>query len=442
MKDYSNRRDFVKTAALAGIGLGMSGSLSAVRGMNAPSNKVVVAVMGVNGRGGALANSFAELDGSEIAYICDVDSRAIDKTIANVTERQGKAPKGEKDFRNVLERDDIDALVIAAPDHWQTTAAIMAMQAGKHVYVEKPGSHNPHEGKLLVDAMKKYGKVVQLGTQQRSAPRSVEIIKKIHEGIIGKAYYGKAWYANTRGSIGRGQVAEIPSWLDYELWQGPAPRVAYQDNLIHYNWHWFLNWGTGEACNNGTHEVDVCRWALGVDYPVRVTSSGGRFHYDDDWEFYDTQVMSFDFEDGKSITWEGRSCNGLLFHGRGRGATIHGTEGTVLLDRDGYIVYDMDNKEIMRNLKGEKTDQLNTVGGGDMTDIHIDNFLSAIRDGDQLNAPIDEGQKSVLLCHLGNIAQHSGMTLECDVTNGQIKNDKIKEKMWGRTYEKGWELAV
>ena len=409
MKDLGNRRQFLKTTALAGLGMGLSGSkISTISGLNAPSNKIVVAVMGVNGRGRALADSFARLDGSEVAYICDVDENAIDKSIKSASNHQDKMPMGEKDFRRVLESDDIDALVIAAPDHWHAPASIMAMQAGKHVYVEKPCGHNPREGELLIDAEKKYGKVIQMGTQQRSDFRSIEVIQMIKEGIIGEPYYGKAWYANTRGSIGKGKVAEIPSWLDYELWQGPAPRVDYTDNIIHYNWHWFWNWGTGEACNNGTHEVDVCRWALGVDYPNRVTSSGGRYHYNDDWEFYDTQVMSFEFEGGKSITWEGRSCNGLKFYNRGRGATIHGTEGTVLLDRDGYIVYDHDSNEVKRNLKGEQSDQLNTVGGGDMTDDHIQNFLNAIRDGETLNTPIDEGHKSVLLCHLGNIAQHSG----------------------------------
>ncbi len=432
----------MKTTAVAGLGLGLAGPLSAVRGKNAPSNKIVVAVMGVNGRGRALADAFARIDGAEVAYICDVDDRAITRASKTSGDLQDSMPKGEKDFRRVLESDDIDALVIGAPDHWHAPASVMAMQAGKHVYVEKPCGHNPREGEILIEAQKKYGKVVQMGTQQRSAPRSIEVVQAIHEGLIGKAYYGKAWYANTRDSIGKGQVAEIPQWLDYELWQGPAPRVAYQDNLIHYNWHWFWNWGTGEACNNGTHEVDVCRWALDVDYPTRVSSSGGRFHFDDDWEFYDTQVMSFDFEGGKSITWEGRSCNGLPFHNRGRGATIHGTEGTVLIDRDGYIVYDLDNKEIKRNIRGEATDQLNTVGGGDLTDLHIVNFLDAIRDGKALNTPIDEGHKSVLLCHLGNVAQHSGATLECDPANGHIKDEAIMKKMWGRTYEPGWELKV
>ena len=442
MKPHGDRRQFIKQTALAGLGLSMAGKLPVIRGKNAPSDKVVVAVMGVNSRGGALANTFANLEGSEVAFVCDVDERAIAKCIKSVSERQDREPRGVKDFREVLEGGEIDALVIAGPDHWHAPATLMALQAGKHVYVEKPCGHNPREGELLIEAQEKYGKVVQMGTQQRSAPRSIEIVEAIRDGIIGEARYAKAWYANTRGGIGRGKPAEIPSWLDYELWQGPAPRVPYQDNVVHYNWHWFWNWGTGEACNNGTHEVDVCRWALGVDYPIRVTSSGGRYHYDDDWEFYDTQVMSFEFEGGKSITWEGRSCNGLKFYDRGRGSTIHGTEGTVLVDRDGYIVFDHDGNEIKRSSRGDNTDGLNTVGAGGLTDLHIANFNDAIRSGTPLNTPIDEGHKSVLLCHLGNIAQHTGMTLDCNPTNGHVYNAKVMRKMWGRTYEPGWEMNV
>ncbi len=442
MAAYGNRREFMKTTAAAGLGLGLSGNLSAIRGLNSPNEKIIVAVMGVNSRGGALANTFASLPGSEVAVICDVDENAIAKCAKRVSERQDRTPEGEKDIRKVLERTDIDALVVAAPDHWHAPAALMAMQAGKHVYLEKPCSHNPREGEILIEAQKKYGKVVQMGTQQRSSQRSIELVQAIRDGIIGDPYFAKAFYSNTRGSIGRGKPAEIPSWLDYELWQGPAPRVDYQDNLIHYNWHWFWNWGTGEACNNGTHEVDVCRWALGVDYPSRVVSSGGRFHFDDDWEFFDTQIMSFEFEGGKSITWEGRSCNGHKFFGRGRGSTIHGTNGTALIDRDGYIIYDHQGKEIKRNKKSEATDQLNTVGAGGLTDFHIDNFINGVREGTALNTPIDEGHKSTLLCHLGNIAQYTGKALECDPSNGHIKNEKIMSKMWGRKYEPGWEMKA
>jgi predicted dehydrogenase len=437
-----NRRAFVKSAAAAGLGLGFSGPFLHTRGRRRPNDTVVVAIMGVNSRGGALIESFAKAKNATVGFVCDVDERAMQKGVQDARMRQARVPKGVKDFRALLEGDEIDALVIAAPDHWHAPAALMAMQAGKHVYVEKPCGHNAREGELLVAAQRKYGKVVQMGTQQRSMPHTIEVIQAIREGLIGEARFAKCWYANTRGSIGKGKLTEVPNWLDYELWQGPAPRRVYQDNVVHYNWHWFWNWGTGEACNNGTHEVDICRWALGVEYPLTVRSSGGRYHFNDDWEFYDTQVMSFDFPGGKSITWEGRSCNGMPFFDRGRGSTIHGTEGSVLMDRDGYIVYDLAGKEIRRSMNAQRGDGLNIVGGDALTDRHVQNFVDAIRDGATLNTPIDTGHTSVLLCHLGNIAQYTGMTLECDPTNGHVKNDAVMKRMWSRTYEPGWEPAV
>ncbi len=274
------RRKFLKTASAAGLGLVASPRFSSWR--RSPSEKVRVAVMGVNGRGTVLARGFARTTHGEVAYVCDVDSLVLAKGVSAVAQVQGKSPKGLGDFRKALEDKDVDALVIAAPDHWHTPAALLALQAGKHVYLEKPCGHNPREGELLVEAQRKHRRVVQMGTQQRSAPRSIDIVQAIKEGAIGEPYLARAWYANTRGPIGRGKAVPAPANLDYELWQGPAPHTPYRDNVIHYNWHWFRRWGTGEICNNGTHEIDVARWALGVRYPTRVTSVGGRYHFADD----------------------------------------------------------------------------------------------------------------------------------------------------------------
>jgi len=441
MRQLTDRRTFIKTASAGVAGATL---LGATRGLAAPSNKLTVAVMGVHSRGGALATAFARAEGCEVTHICDVDERAIAKSIQEVSEvAASKTPIGEVDIRKVLENPDVDILVIAAPDHWHAPASIMALQAGKHVYVEKPASYNPQEGEMLVQAQQRYNRVVQMGNQQRSSVESAQIVDAVRQGIIGRPYYARAWYANTRESIGQGQPAPIPDWLNYDLWQGPAPRMPYQDNLIHYNWHWFWHWGTGEICNNGTHEIDICRWALGVDYPVQVTSAGGRYHYNDDWEFYDTQIASFDFESDKTITWDGRSCNGHLVEGRSRGAAIHGDLGTAIIDRDGYVVYDHDNREVWKRSRisgGE--DGLDIRGGGGLTDRHISNMLQAIRDGVPQNSPIDEGHKSTLLCHLGNIAQEVGRSLQCDPANGRILNDEEAMKMWGREYEPGWEIQV
>jgi len=458
MTNEIDRRTFVARGAAAGLGLSAWSALPWVRPSRAQSDQIRVAVMGVNSRGFVLAQSFAQA-GAEVTYICDVDSRAIEAAIAGVSEprqtraREGQSsrtlpplqerrPRGVTDFRRALDDNEVNVLVIAAPDHWHAPAAIVALQAGKHVYLEKPCSHNPREGELLVEAQRRYGGLVQMGNQQRSSPESISAIRQIHEGIVGRPYYVRTWYANTRGPIGHGKVAPVPQWLDYDLWQGPAPRTPYRDNVVHYNWHWFWHWGTGEINNNAAHELDVARWALDVDYPTRVTSAGGRYHFDDDWECPDTQVASFDFEGNKTITWDGRSCNGRPVEGRGRGAAIHGTEGTVVIDRSGYVVYDNDNNEIKREIRPETEAALDTSGAGVLTDMHIANFLAAIRGEDTLRAPIDDGRKSVLLCHLGNIAQRTGHALHCDPTTGRILDDAEAMALWTREYEPGWEPNV
>src|SRR5207253_724849 len=218
-------------------------------------------------------------------------------------------------------------------------------------------------------------------SQQRSAPRSIEVVQAIKEGAIGQPYLGRVWYANTRATIGRGKTVPVPANLDYELWRGPAPHTPYRDNIIHYNWHWFRRLGTGEISNNGTHEIDVARWALGVSYPTRVTSVGGRYHFADDWEFPDTQEACFEFAGGKTIIWQGQSCNGLTTFGRERGTAILGTTGSVVMDRDGYVVSDLHNKVVKQSLASQHADGLNISADDDMTALHIANFVEAIRSG-------------------------------------------------------------
>jgi predicted dehydrogenase len=410
-------------------------------GKNAPSNKVVLAVKGVNSRGAYLAESFIKLNNVEVAYLCDVEDSAIANGLKPFSQA-AKQPEIVRDVRQLVAKPDFDALVIASPDHWHAPATLLAVQHGKHVFVEKPCSHNPYEGELLVRAMKKYPKlVIEMGNQRRSFPNLIEAVKQVKEGLIGNAYHGKGWYANNRKSIGKGKTVPVPPNLDFELWQGPAPRKQYRDNLVHYNWHWFWHWGTAETCNNGTHEIDCCRWFLDVNYPVKVSSAGGRYAFKDDWEMPDTQTAGFEFGEGKSITWEGRSCNKFPMEGAGRGFIIFGDKGTLVnKGNDDYEVYDTENN-LLKQVKSPTVpnDPTNPVSASGNLDLyHFQNFIDSIRGNAVNTSPMDEAHKSILLCHLANIAHRTGHTLHCNPSNGHILKDEKAMGLWKREYEKSW----
>lgn len=443
------RRTFIKKTITGTAALSLGGvlpvfSAKSYANILGSNERINVGMMGVNSRGRALANNFALQPNCEVSFISDVDSRAADKCIASVSKLQNKKPKAQADFRKVLDNKKVDALVIAAPDHWHAPAAIMASQAGKHVYVEKPCSHNPKEGEMLLAAAEKYKNVIQMGNQRRSWPNVAAAIDKLKSGVIGRPYFAKGWYANNRPSIGIGKNVAVPEWLDYDLWQGPAPRISYQDNVIHYNWHWFWHWGTGEALNNGTHMIDLMRWGLGVDYPSRVTSAGGRYRYQDDWETPDTQVITLEFNNNTFITWEGRSCNGRTVEGNRVGVMFYGEQGSMLIEGgNSYKIYDLKNnlvKEVKNNIKVNPQDRMNPSQKLDA--IHIQNFFEGITKGTTLNSGIKGGHKSTLLCQLGNIALRSGEALDIDPANGHIKNNPTAMQYWGRAYEPGWEPKI
>ncbi len=444
MSDFMNRRNFMKKAGVTSIGAGLTGALWGGKTAMSANEKMRVMVIGTNSRGLAHIQALTGIPSAEIAYICDVDDRAIAQGIKTALKGQKTEPKGIKDFRKALEDKSLDAITIASPDHWHAPMALLGLAAGKNVYVEKPCSHNPYEGELLIQAVAKHKKILQMGNQRRSFPNIQKAIGEIHQGAIGKAYFARTWYTNKRGPIGVGKSEPIPAWLDYELWQGPAPRRPYKSNLIHYNWHWFWHWGTGEALNNGTHEVDVARWALGVDWPTKITSSGGRYHYKDDWEAPDTQTIGFDFAEGKSITWEGRSCNSFPSERLARGVMVYGTEGSALLDNNSYTFYDPKNKVMKEVKEKDEADPTNTLSASGITldRLHFVNFLEAIRGTAKQNSPIEEGHKSVTILHIGNVAWRVGRLINCDPANGHIKNDPEAAKLWRRDYEKGWEPKV
>lgn len=439
----TTRRTFIKQAA--GTSLAVSAlantavSYARVLGAN---DRVNVVVMGVGGRGIVLTQDFIDEGNASIVGICDPDVRRVDEAQVKLAENGARKAIAGSDIREVLERAQGDVLVVATPDHWHTPGALIGMDAGYHVYLEKPVSHSPEEGELLIAAQAKHGKVLQVGNQQRSALESRELIERIHNGELGDLYRVFTWYANNRGSIGNGRVSSAPDWLDWEQWQGPAPRRDYQDNVVHYNWHWFWRWGTGETCNNAMHELDIARWAIGADYPDEVSVTASRQYFqDDDWEMYDTMQARFRFGD-VDVEWDAHSCNRVLRFGRGRGALIYGTKGSALVGRNGYTIRDPGGEIVAEVLAQEESETTGLGGGGPLNRLHIDNFLDTVRGvGDVQHSPVDDGHKSTLLCHLANIAYRTGETLSCDTTTGMPTNEAAKA-YWSRRYEPGWEPGV
>ena len=419
------RRRFLGNAAAGGAVV--STGLGAASQAASSNSTIIVGAMGMS-RGRRVAEGFAQLANVRVKHVCDVDAKRAERAAASVGKAGGgKTPQAVTDYRKVLEDGEVDAVIIATPDHWHAPMSIEAMQAGKHVYVEKPCSHNAREGELLVKASRKYGKAVQMGNQRRTWPKLIEAMQQLHEGAIGRVYYSRGWYANKRGSIGRGKPASVPGHIDYELWQGPAPRRPYHDNYLHYDWHWFWHWGTGEIGNNGVHAIDLCRWGLDVDYPIRAASAGGRYRYQDDQQTPDTQIATFDFAGGKSIMWEGLSCNRTGIEHSGFGASFHGEGGSMVIQGDGYVLYDENDKKVKED-----------SGGRDDKD-HFADFVDAIRSGKlrDLNSEIEGGHQSTLLCHLGNIAHRTGRTIQCDPANGRILHDQDAKAYWGRRYAEG-----
>ncbi|MEZ6140700.1 MAG: Gfo/Idh/MocA family oxidoreductase [Zavarzinella sp.] len=415
-----NRRTFVG----ASLATGLSTSLAL-----GDDSVVKLGVLGTGGRGTSLSQSFAKISGVEVHAVCDTDASRMGMAAAALKKTTGLEPKQEADFRKVLEMKDLNAVVIASPNHWHAPMAILACKAGKHVYVEKPCSHNPREGEILVEVARKHQRHVQMGNQRRSFPAIQEACKAVQEGIIGRAYLAEAWYYNTRGSIGIGKLEPAPEGLDYKLWQGPAPEKPFKSNYLHYNWHWFWHWGNGELGNNGVHMLDTCRWGLGVDYPTAVTSSGGRYHFEDDQETPDTHSVAFEFEGRKQIRWYGFSCV-VCPNGQQADVVFYGDKGSLAVRGGSYTVYDLKGKEIKK------------VAGKDGTAAHFENFIATIRGQATLNSEISEGHRTTLLCHLGNIAHRVGRRLKCDPKNGKILDDGEAMKLWSREYARGWEPTV
>jgi predicted dehydrogenase len=445
----NTRRTFIKKASTGAFALTLGGILPSFSAKSyqqilGANEKIRVACMGVNSRGLAVGKNFALQKNCEVLHVCDVDSRAAEICIDAIHKIQSIKPKATPDFRNALEDKDLDALIVTAPDHWHAPAALLACSAGKHVYLEKPCSHNPNEGEMLVKSAEKHKRILQMGNQRRSWPNVAAAIAELHAGVIGRPYFAKTWYTNNRASIGIGKETAVPEWLNYDLWQGPAPRKAFKDNLIHYNWHWFWHWGTGEALNNGTHMVDLARWGLNVEYPTKVSSTGGRFRYQDDWQTPDTQMINLEFDNNSMISWEGRSCNGKSIEANSVGIIFYAEQGSMVIESgNSYKIYDLKNNLVKEVKNNFLVDARNLSDPSQNLDaLHILNFFDGIRLGTRLNSDIVSGHQSTLLVQLGNISQRVGRTLAINPKNGRILNDREAMKYWSREYQAGWEPKI
>lgn len=436
----THRRDFIKNAALGTLGFSLLPGISHANVLGA-NERLLIALIGVHSRGKALTKGIHSYSNARIVVNCDVDKEILSKHSQWCQENIGYIPEEESDFRRVLENKDIDAVFIATPDHWHAPIAIEALKAGKHVYVEKPCSHNPYENELLVAAQRKYGKKVQMGSQTRASERHKVAITQLRNNIIGNVYRGEAFYTNNRPTIGHGQIINVPESFNWDLWQGPAPRQDYRDNIHPYNWHWFKKWGTGEVCNNGLHEIDILRWALDLDLPNKVTSIGGNYTYEDDWEYPDNQEVIFEFNDNKYITYTGHS-RGKIVASTDPQAIVYGSKGAMVFGLEDFMIYDLDGKPIGKNKDIDHGVKIDTVGGGSNTDKQAANFFDAIRKDEKLNSPIVDGAKSTLLCHYGNISQQVNRVIKINKEDGKIIDNPQAMSLWKREYEPGWEPKI
>ncbi len=420
---HITRRSALQRTAVLSAGALLPSSL---RAANAAGKKLRVAVVAL-GRGYAHVSALLALPDVEIVYLAETDPKRLERGLKAVTDKQGSTCKGATDFRTFLDDKELDAIFIATPNFWHTPAALLAMQAGKHVYVEKPGSQNPHEAEMIVAASKKYGRLVQMGNQRRTWMK--EAIAALHAGAIGTPTFARAFYYNKREAIGQGKL-KADAGLDLNIWQGPVPDERDMTPYRHYDWHWLWHWGNGEMGNNGIHTLDILRWGLQVEYPTRVTYNGGRYWFADKQETPDTGTAVYDF--GKvGCEWVQSSCHQRSAEKPLGEVVFYGEGGTFAINNNAWTIYDG---------KGTKTGEGKGPGGGDAA--HMGNFLEAIRGKATLNSPIEEGQKSTMLCHLANIAYRTNTVVKCDPKTGKLIDNPAGEKLWQREYRKGWEPKV
>ncbi len=420
MKTRLTRRIFLGAA-----GAGLT-ALPARSAKAVPSERVRVAVIGLRNRGTDLSRLFAANSGCEVVAVCDVDKSMFEKPVKAVEQLTRTGPRTEQDFRRLLDDKTIDAVAVATPDHWHALLTVLACQAGKDVYVEKPASHGVVEGRRMVEAARKYNRVVQLGTQRRSAQHVQDAIEHVHSGALGKVAMARAWTHQKRISIGHGKPGPVPAGIDYAMWQGPAPERPFYPNRLHYSWHWFWHWGTGELGNNGIHGIDVARWGLGVDAPISVSSAGGKYVFDDDQETPDTQIATWEFP-GTCLVYEHRIWSNHGTEGSPFGVAFYGDKGTLVIGENGWRVEEGDGSKGPASPLGQAH--------------HIENFLACVKSRQRPNADIEIGHQSTRLCHLGNIAFRTGKRLTFDAAS-ECFHDVEADSLLAREYNSRFEMPA
>ena len=438
-----SRRSFIKKSAAAGSGLALAPTIIPAKAFGA-NDRVRAAVLGLNGRGQSHVNSLMAQQNVEVSILCDPDMKVLRKRHKEFNEKFSIDPLLEQDLRRVMDNKDIDVVSIASPNHWHALSVIWACQAGKDVYVEKPGSHNVWEGRKMVEAAQKYDRIVQHGVQLRSSPAVNEAIDLMRDGYIGRVYMARGLVFRWRGDIGDKGFSPVPDGLDYDLWTGPAPKRPFTENLVHYNWHWHWDYGNGDVGNQGIHETDLCMWGLDVGLPTKITSMGGKFLWDDCKEVPEVLTSVYHYpEENKIIQFEVRPWCTNTEQGATVGNIFYGDKGILVVDGyDSYKTYMGKDREPGKSgsdgsASGSEMDR--GLGG---TDGHFANFIEAVRKHDPsiLNGPVETAHLSSALAHLGNIAYRLERVLTFNPDSEKFVNDPEADQMLTRNYREGFEV--
>ena len=438
-----SRRNFIKKTAAASSATFLAPSIisASVFGAN---DRINASVLGINGRGKNHISSLMKQKNVQVVNLCDPDMNLLKVRQKEFKNKYKKDVSLEQDLRRVMDNKDIDVVSIASPNHWHSLSVIWACQAGKDVYVEKPGSHNIFEGRKMVEATQKYDRIVQHGVQLRSSPAINEAIGLLRNGYIGNVYMARGLVFRWRGDIGDKGFSSVPNGLDYDLWTGPAPKRPFTENLVHYNWHWHWDYGNGDVGNQGIHETDLCMWGLDVGLPTKITSMGGKFLWDDCKEVPEVLTSVYNYPDeGKIIQFEVRPWCTNTEEGATVGNIFYGDKGILVVD--GYSKYKTFlGKDRTPGQSGDdgamEASGMDRGAGG--TDGHFKNFIEAVRkhDASILNAPIETGHLSSGLAHLGNIAYRMEKVLTFNPQAEKFVNDPEADKMLTRNYRKGYEV--